>query len=80
MKSSIYFLSVVISTFLGSMFLMEKQKITSEIENTSEVEFFHTEWEEDYSKCEKMIDSVEKNNEITKENFKFVENQLSQLN
>jgi hypothetical protein len=80
MKSSIYFLSVVISTFLGSMFLMEKQKITSETENTSEVEFFHTEREEDYLKCEKMIDSVEKNNEITKENFKFVENQLSQLN
>lgn len=80
MKSSIYFLSVVISTFLGSMFLMEKQKLTSETENTLEVEFFHTEWEEDYLKCEKMIDSVNKNNEITKENFKFVENQLSQLN
>lgn len=79
MKSSIYFLSVVISTFLGSMFLMEKQKLTSENENTLEVEFFHTEWEEDYLKCEKMIDSVNKNNEITKENFKFVENQLSQL-
>lgn len=79
MKSSIYFLSVVISTFLGSMFLMEKQKLTSETENTSEVEFFHTEWKEDYLKCEKMIDSVNKNNEITKENFKFVENQLSQL-
>ncbi len=79
MKSSIYFLSVVISTFLGSMFLMEKQKLTSETENTSEVEFFHTGWKEDYLKCEKMIDSVNKNNEITKENFKFVENQLSQL-
>lgn len=79
MKTSIYFLSVVISTFLGSMFLMEYPKLTSDNDKDLEVEFFHTEWEEDYLKYEKMIDSVNKNNEITKENFKFVENQLSQL-
>jgi predicted phosphoadenosine phosphosulfate sulfurtransferase len=59
---------------------MEYPKLTSDNDKDLEVEFFHTDWEENYSKCEEMIDSVNKNNQITKENFIFVEKKLSQLN
>lgn len=80
MKSSIYFLSVVISTFLGSVFLMEYPKLIPENSKTPEPKSIENNWEEDYAECKKMIDSIDKNNKITKQNLDFVKRELSKLN
>lgn len=80
MKSSIYFLSVVISTFLGSVFLMEYPKLIPEKSKTPEPKSIESNWEEDYAECKKMIDSIDKNNKITKQNLDFVKRELLKLN
>ena len=79
MKTSIYFLSVVISTFFGSIFLMQT---ADNLSNEKQLEKQHIApiWKKNYSNCEKIIDSIEKNNEITKKNFTFVKEQLTQIN
>lgn len=80
MKASIYFLSIILSTFLGSIFLMEYPKSLSSKENESVINQTSSTWKDNYSKCEKMIDSINCNNSITKKNLEIVEIQLSELN
>ena len=75
MKASIYFLSVVISTFIGSMFLMGT---TETIEVESKNITTNSNWEEDYSNRKKMIASINSNNKISDQNIKFVKQHLTQ--
>jgi len=77
MKASIYFLSVVISTFLGSFFLMNSSK------NKNNTEFQKTttskeNWKEDYNECKRLIDTIQTNNKKTQKNLLFVKQKLTQ--
>jgi len=79
MKTSIYFLSVIISTYFGSVFLMQTNSDLTLHTNTNSSIKLIPEWKKNYLDCEKIIDSIKSNNKITKKNFNFVEQQLTEI-